>query len=84
MVIWNGVKTSQTKTTGNTVFPRTLLPVPKLFYSAHGFSVIPVIVGLFGYKKCYGRCLWSQRGWDLYKHLIPQQDPKLVSLFWRV
>lgn len=39
------------QTTGDTVFPRTFLPVPKLFYSTHGFSIIPVIVGLFGYKK---------------------------------
>ena len=72
------------QTIGNVILPRTFLPVPNLFYSTNGFSVILVIERLFGYKKCYGRCLWSHRGWDLYEHLIPQQDPKLVSLFWRV
>lgn len=73
-----GAKILRLQTIGNAILPRTFLPVPKLVPSTDSCTGNSKVIGN---NKCYGRCLWSQRRWDLYEHLIPQQDPKLVSLF---
>lgn len=70
------------QTKGNTVLSWVFLSGHLLLYWAYRFLGLAG-VRLLDCMGCYGRCLWSQRGCDLCELLIPQQEPKLVSLFWR-
>lgn len=76
-----GAKFLRLQTTGNILLPVIFLPVPKLFSSTDNCTGNSKVIGD---NKCQADVYGLRGGWDLYEHLIPQQDPKLVSLFWRV